>query len=286
MRPSVSSAPPAKRLKPRNLFHVVPCDWSKLWSPCTATSEPISNNIYIMYWQKCGCLCLFAKKTTDNILIHGATYQTHNVHWTMPGSHSNSYIACVCVCVEATRKWDKFVGDVLPYLYLSPFTICTKFGWAIATIYSLISLAIMLLWALHSTQLQYTHQQDHWLKQKHRNKMTQWNPLKPIPLSTARPRPPQKTGSAPAMSLSVTSPGSPCAWPWTPWRPSPLWRRLWERHRGLRHRQGPQRRVEIAQGEEKVHKSYSWWVFILKEKYPNKREITTLYQFLWLPFGI
>lgn len=233
------------------------------------------------------------------ILIHRGTYQTHTVHWTMP---------CSPVCVQATRKCHKFVGDVLLYLHLSPSTICTMFGWAIATYcnhllsrkwktvdaqvlngivsYSLISLAIMLLWGLHSAQLQYTHQQDHWLKQKHRNKMTQWNPLKPIPLSTARPRPPQKTGSAPAMSLSVTSPGSPCAWPWTLWRPSPVWRRLWERHRGLRHRQGPQRRVEIAQDEEKVHKSCSWWVFILKEQYPDKWEITTLYQFLWLPCGI
>lgn len=70
--------------------------------------------------------------------------------------------------------------------------------------------------------------------------LVHWKQLKPIALNTARPRPPQKTDSAPAMSLSVTSPGSPCAWPWTPWRPSPAWRRLWERHRGPRHRQGPQ----------------------------------------------
>ena len=33
---------PPKRLKPRNLFHVVPCDWSTLWSPPTATGDPFS----------------------------------------------------------------------------------------------------------------------------------------------------------------------------------------------------------------------------------------------------
>lgn len=41
MRPLVSSAP--AKLKSRSLFHVVPCDWSKLWSPPTATGNRCIN---------------------------------------------------------------------------------------------------------------------------------------------------------------------------------------------------------------------------------------------------
>lgn len=128
----------------------------------------------------------------------------------MPWSLSNSYSVR-----EATRKWDIFVTDCWPNSLLS-----FPFGRAIATIN--------------------TPKKKGWCPSVGWHNLVHWKQLKPIALNTARPRPPQKTDSAPAMSLSVTSPGSPCAWPWTPWRPSPAWRRLWERHRGPRHRQGPQ----------------------------------------------